>query len=259
MPAHAPARAHARPSTGTTHAFLSPSPPPRPHQPAPRAAGPKTVALVPESLSQPKQEWGSLLQPDHPLTLHCSPEPQVHLRAPGPVQTRAPRARAGGGAVGASPGEAGPPRAARGPPGEAQASDTGEGGPEEPGHSRRGPGQAPPEGRPLGGACGGKGRSRKGPAPRAPPGFHLSFSAPGPLQATVPHPPPLLLVLQDFDEANPSCDSQGEPPASFSCSRPSSHPCEASWLPEVRRRAFLVPGPHPADPGTQASASKCQA
>ena len=86
----------------------------------------KDSGLVSESLSQTEQEWGSLPHPNHPLTLCCALEPEVHLSARGPMQAQEPRAGAGARAMGPSAGHAGPPPAARGPPGQAWASDTGE-------------------------------------------------------------------------------------------------------------------------------------
>lgn len=86
----------------------------------------KNSGLVSESLSQTEQEWGSLPHPNHPLTLCYALEPEVHLSARGPMQAQAPRAREGARAMGSSAGQDGPPPAARGPPGQAWASDTGE-------------------------------------------------------------------------------------------------------------------------------------
>ena len=110
--------------------WSSPSPPqnlkPQPQTSLLPSFQAKDSGLVSESLSQIEQEWGSLPHPNHPLTLCCALEPEVHLSARGPMQAQAPRARAGARAMGPSAGHAGPPPAARGPPGQAWASDTGE-------------------------------------------------------------------------------------------------------------------------------------
>ena len=99
------------------------------HSPKPACSPhsrPKGSGLVPESLSQTEGEWGPLPRPNHLLTLRCALEPEGHLRALGPVQTQASRATAGARAVRPPAGQAGPLRAAWGPPGEARAADTGE-------------------------------------------------------------------------------------------------------------------------------------
>lgn len=99
------------------------------HSPKPACfphSRPKGSYLVPGSLSQTEAEWGPLPRPNHLLTLRYALEPEGRLRVLGPVQTRATRARAGARAIRPPAGQAGPLRAAWGPPGEARAADTGE-------------------------------------------------------------------------------------------------------------------------------------